>query len=188
MRLFASLICTAALGLAVPGYAQQSDTSDLSLGQPAGEPRPGEMYVKEETGDWSVRCVKQAEGKEPCHLFQLMFQANGNAVAEIQLFALPPGQQAVAGANIMTPLETLLQRQLTISIDGQTGKIYPYSFCNKEGCMARLGFTAADLLAFERGSVATLTIFALAAPDQPIQAQLSLNGFIKGYDRLLEGL
>ena len=188
MRLITSLICTAVLGLAGPGYAQQNDTGDLSLGQPAGEPRPGEMYVKEETGDWSVRCVKQAEGPEPCHLYQRMFQADGNAVAEIRLFALPPGQQALAGANIMTPLETLLQRQLTISIDGQTGKVYPFSFCTKEGCISRLGFTAADLLAFERGSIATLTIFALAAPDQPIQAQLSLNGFIKGYDRLLDGL
>jgi invasion protein IalB len=189
MRLLTSIFVAVFMMISAPIQAQESDGTGLDLGQPAnGEPREGELYVKEQFGDWNLRCAKRAEGVERCHLYQLMREAAGNPVAEIVFFALAPGQQALAGANILTPLETLLQRQLTISVDGGESRVYPFSFCSQKGCTARVGFTAADILALERGSMAILTIHALASPDTPIEIQLSLKEFIAGYDKLLEGL
>ncbi|MEM6595937.1 MAG: invasion associated locus B family protein, partial [Pseudomonadota bacterium] len=79
----------------------------LSTGQP--ETAVGETYVKSEHGDWDLRCITVPEGqKEPCQLYQLLEDQNGQSVAEINLFPLPPEDELSAGATIVTPLETLL--------------------------------------------------------------------------------
>ncbi|MCU0909496.1 MAG: invasion associated locus B family protein [Rhodobacteraceae bacterium] len=156
---------------------------DLSLGETVnGEPQVGDTYVADVQGDWEVRCVRTEDGKDPCQLYQLLQDEAGNAVAEIGMFALPEGQQAAAGATIITPLETLLMQQVTIAVDGGTAKRYPFTFCSQIGCFARVGFTADEVAAFKRGRQATLTIFPAAAPDQPVNLTISLSGFTAGYD------
>lgn len=165
---------------------QGQDTSDLSLGEPLG-PRIGDTYVRDISGDWEIRCVKAPEGrKDPCHIYQLLKQANGNPIAEISIFALANPGEAVAGATIITPLETLLQKGLQISIDDGEPKIYPFSYCNAIGCHSRAGFTGPDLFSFERGKKATITIGALANPDAPVMIAMSLTGFTAAYDGLFD--
>jgi invasion protein IalB len=102
------------------------------------------------------------------------------------LFKLPDGGQAEAGATIITPLETLLTEQVTLSVDGGKAKRYPFTFCGQIGCFARIGLTGADIASFKAGSAAKMYIVPIAAPDQKIEIAISLSGFTAGYAAVSE--
>lgn len=186
------------LSLAAPLAAQETtdpapatepaDPADpaagLDMGTPveSGEPAAGQTYVRQTFGDWSLRCIKAAEGPDPCQLYQLLKDGDGNSVAEILMFPLPPGSRAAAGATIVAPIETLLTEQVVITVDGGTAKTYPFTYCNSGGCVSRAGFTAEDVAAFKAGSSATLRIVPAAAPDQVVELKISLAGFTAGFD------
>lgn len=161
--------------------------SDLSLGQPvdgeSGEPQVGQTYIREESGDWALRCLRTEEGDDPCQLYQLLEDEEGNAVAEISLFPLPEGREAAAGATIVTPLETLLTEQLTLSVDNANARRYPFTFCNRAGCVARVGFTAEEVAQFRSGNAAQLRLVPAAAPDQEVVLTISLSGFTAGFEQ-----
>lgn len=171
--------------------AETSDTDlGLSMGEPGDVAQVGQTYVRSTHTDWELRCVKAEDGNDPCQLYQLLRDAQGTAVAEINLFNLPEGQEAVAGANVVTPLETLLTAQLRLTVDGREPRRYPYSFCaqyaaTQYGCFARLGFTGAEIDQFKRGSSATVTIVPVAAPRDEVELTMSLAGFTAGWDALV---
>jgi invasion protein IalB len=144
----------------------------------------GSTYVQEEVGDWELQCIRTDQEEDPCTLYQLLNDQEGNPVAEVSIFRLPEGGRAEAGATVIVPLETLLTEQLRIAVDGGQGKLYPFSFCNPVGCYARIGLTASDVEAFKRGAVARLSIVPFAAPDQTVTLDLSLSGFTAGYDKV----
>lgn len=188
-----ALMLTSATTLAAQEAAESEaapEDSGLSLGEEVGqEPRPlqvGEPYVASESGDFAIRCLKAEEGAiDPCQLYQLLNDDQGNSVAEFTMFPIPNGSRAAAGATIVVPLETLLTEQLTISVDGGNARRYPFTFCNSAGCVARVGFTADEVASFKRGNVATLRMVPAAAPDQEVVLSLSLTGFTAGYDSLV---
>lgn len=158
---------------------------DLNMGQTEGQPAadgPGSTYVASTHGAWEQRCVRTEDGKDPCQLYQLLKDGEGNSVAEISLFALPAGQQAAAGATIIAPLETLLTAQLSMKVDTAAAKVYPFTWCSQVGCVARVGFTQAEVDGFKRGNKATITIVPVVAPDQKVNLDVSLSGFTAGYD------
>lgn len=164
-----------------------SGTEGLNMGQPADEgDAPGRSYSAGTFGDWEQRCVRTEDGEDPCQLYQLLRDANGNAVAEISIFPLPPGREAVAGSTIITPLETLLTRAVTLAVDGGRAKRYPFDFCVQQGCFARVGFTQGEIDQFKRGAAAKMTIVPAAAPDQQIDLTISLSGFTAGYEAVRE--
>ena len=161
---------------------QTGTPEDLSLGEPV-PPSVGEVYVLQEFGDWEMRCVKAPQGqKDPCNLYQLLLDKDGNQVAEVNLFRLPEGSRAAAGATIVVPLETLLTQQLTLSVDGSEPRRYPFTFCNAAGCVSRLGFTQAEVDQFKRGNRAVLRLVPAAAPDQEVLLDMSLSGFTAGFE------
>ncbi len=163
---------------------EQSSVPSLSMG--ATEAGVGQPFVKETFGDWQLRCVQAEENAEICQLYQLMRDGDGNSVAEFNMFPLPDGQQAVAGANIVTPLETLLTANLRLAVDSGQAKVYPYSFCSPVGCFSRIGLTAEELAIFRQGAAASITIVPAAAPNETVDLKLSLSGFTAGYNALLE--
>lgn len=182
-----SLVALLAIGTQAPA---QDDTAAppaadaLDLGEPVG-PRAGEIYVADTHGDWDVRCIRAPEGQDDrCNLYQLLTNADDAPVAEFNLFRLPDGGQALAGANVVAPLETLLTQQLTLSVDTGEPRRYPFSFCNDAGCVARIGLTQADIDAFKTGSTVTLRLVAAAAPDEEVLLTMSLAGFTAGFDTL----
>ena len=165
-----------------PEAAPEAAVDGLNLGEPVG-PQVGEPYVREEFGDWALRCIKSEEGApDPCNLYQLLSNADGVAVAEFNLFRLPEGQRAVAGATVVVPLETLLTQQLTIAVDGQNARRYPFTFCNRAGCVARIGFTQEEVDQFKRGAAATVRLVPAAAPTEEVVLNVSLAGFTAGFD------
>lgn len=172
--------------------AEGASIDDLSMGTPIGEAGdgPGEPYIREEFGDWSLRCVRVEEGPEPCTLYQLLVDENDNPVAEIGIFPLPEGAEAVAGANFVAPMETFLPAGLRLSIDGGETLTYPFTFCSargfspllSSGCLARIGFDQAMVDRFRRGAAAEIAIIPAVAPDQEVVLNLSLNGFTAGFE------
>ena len=152
---------------------------------PTGQTPVGTTYVAETHGDWEIRCIRAEEGQpEPCQLYQLMRDANGGAVAEFNIFDIPDEGQLVAGATIVTPLETLLTPGIRLRVDEGNWSEYPFAFCQTIGCFARLGLTEEDLTALRRGSRATVALVPLPAPDQLVQIAASLSGFTAGFAAL----
>ena len=191
-----------AMGSAVALHAQSDTTAEdttteetnsgasplqdaLSLGEDADkDPDLGKPYTSELNGAWEMRCIKTEQEVDPCQMYQLVNDGEGNPVAEVSLFRLPDGGKAVAGATIVVPLETSLTNQLTIAVDGGSARRYPFAFCNPVGCYVRLGLTDDDIAAFKRGNAAVLTIVPALAPDQKVPLALSLEGFTAGYDKV----
>ncbi len=161
-----------------------AEANGLSMGAP--ETDVSQPYVKETFGDWELRCVQAQGNREICQLYQLLRDSEGTSVAEFNLFPLPEGQQAAAGANIVTPLMTLLTANLRLAVDGGQAKVYPYSFCSQVGCFSRIGLTAGEVDAFRKGAAATVTIVPAEAPNETVELTLSLSGFTAGFNALLE--
>jgi len=190
-RYLTTFSVVAMLAVTLPASAQEtnSDASEpetgaqLDLGQPVDDgPQLGERYSKDKFGDWDLACIKIEADVDPCSMLQILTDESGNAVAEMSLFRLDGDGQAVAGATVIVPLETLLPAQLTIAIDGANGKRYNYSYCNPIGCVATIGLTQEDIDALKRGNSAVISLVPAPAPDQRVSLELSLKGFTAGYD------
>ena len=196
-----ALALALALGLGLPALAQDAaapaetpaETPAPAPAAPAAEapaetdsadatPGIGEAYTEATHGDWEQRCVRTEDGSDPCQLYQLLKDDDGNPVAEFSLFGLPEGEQAAAGGTIMTPLETLLPEAILMQVDTGEAKRYAFTFCAPIGCVARVGFTDAEIAAFKKGNKATMAITPMAAPDRKVQLNISLKGFTAGYD------
>ena len=112
--MFRTLAAFALIAAALPALAQQAEApadNGLSMGQPVAPDggAVGTSYVATEYGDFDLRCVRTESGKDPCQLYQLLSDTDGNAVAEFTLFPLlPPQGDAIAGGTIVTPLLSLI--------------------------------------------------------------------------------
>lgn len=177
---------------AAPAVVGDAPTADnLNMGQDAAEPTApvtqataevGQTYTLATFESWAQNCVKVADGSDPCQMYQLLKDKDDNAVAEFSMFPLPSGQKAAAGATIMVPLETLLTANLVLEVDGGKPKIYPFTFCSTPGCIARVGFTDAEVAQFKKGAKADITIVPAADPTQKVVLNLSLKGFTAALD------
>lgn len=166
--------------------APAAPADGVSMGVPDGLPDQahaelGKVYIAASFDAWEQRCVKTADGSDPCQLYQLLKDSTGNPIAEISFFTLPDGGQAAAGATIMLPLETLLTANLRIAVDQAVAKLYPFSYCTVSGCLAKVGFTGDELTAMQKGTNASLTIVPAAAPDKTVVVAVALKGFTAGY-------
>ena len=191
------------LALAAPANAQTTDeetatTEDaepadaLALSMGEQDVAVGDVYISAKHGDWEIRCIKSENGNDPCQLYRLLNAVSESGekspVAEINIFAIGGEEGPTAGATIITPLETLLTQQLSMSVDGGKVKKYPFSWCSQIGCFSRVGFSEGDISAFKRGVNATLSIVPVAAADQRVSLTVSLKGFTAGYTDLQERL
>ena len=189
MFLAASLLCVAK----THAGAQTADTpavkltaDDFSVGEIVeDQPIVEAYYDKGRFGDWTLKCVKTNEPIDPCQLFQLMRNADGSPVAEFNLNIIKSNGAVVAGANVITPLETLLTAQLTIRVGENKAKVYPFVFCLKIGCVARIGLTKQDIEIYRAGKQATITMVPAGAPNQNENLILSLVGFTAGHQALM---
>ena len=184
-----------ALSAAAPGWAQ-TDTTETEqttaddefpvAGETAtDEPQEGDGYLKSQHEKWEVRCIKALEGQEDlCRIYNLLIDEDGASVAEFNLTALPKGGKAAAGVDIATPLGSLLTKQVLLRIDsGQTNR-YPYTWCDQLACYARFGLTGAEVDALKRGLNAQVTVWSVAAPEEPIVLNISLKGFTASWNEI----
>ena len=152
---------------------------------PARDPEgPGSYYAKSEHGEWTIRCIRAGQGKDPCEMYKLLTDEDDNAVAEMTMVPLANGEVA-AGATLVAPLETDLINGLGVQVDSGETRGYPFSFCAPVGCVARIGFTNAELAAMKGGRNATIQLLPFGGnPEQPVRLSLSLSGFTAAFDEL----
>jgi len=162
------------------------EASGLSLGKPLETMRePGEIYLAGNKGDWNVRCITGNPGEiDKCEMQQLLFLNKNTPVADISIFKLPEGERAIAAANVMVPLETLLTKKLRFAFSEGSVKEFPYSFCNQNGCLVRMGLLEEDIKAMKKGSSSKLSITHISSPEASINLSLSLNGFTAAFDAI----
>ena len=162
------------------------EASGLSLGKPLENIRkPGDVYLAGNKGDWTIRCITETNGKpDKCEIQQLLFFFFFTPVAEISLFKLPAGEIAIAAANVMVPLETLLTNKFRFAFSKEIVKEFPYSFCNKNGCLVRMGLLEEDIEAMKIGANSEISITHVANPESTINLTLSLNGFTAAFETL----
>jgi invasion protein IalB len=183
--------------LGTPVLAQQAPAPATDTAAPEAAPAAeapagdgvGEPYVAEKFDAWELRCVRAADGSDPCQLYQLLKdKETGNPIAEISLLPLPEGSEAVVGATIITPLETLLTQQLNMTVDAGKTKRYPFTFCADVGCVARVGFTKEEVEGFKKGSIARISVVPVADPNRTVDVDISLKGFTAGYDAVVKAM
>lgn len=165
--------------------AEAAAGTDLAMGQEvAPADGPGTDYTAATFEAWEQKCVRTASGVDPCQLYLLLKDKEGNSVAEFTMFNLPKdaGSPAAAGATFIAPLETLLTAGMALQIDGGKGKVYPFTVCTQIGCVARIGFTAEEVEAMKSGANALITIVPFVAPNQKVELTMSLKGFTAGLD------
>lgn len=178
----AGLMAGLAIGLLALPLAAQTDTTPETTEEAAVV---GQTYVAETHGDWEIRCIRAEEGQpEPCQLYQLLVDENGGPVAEFNVFDIPDDGQVVAGATVVTPLDTLLTPGLRMRVDDSPWAEFPFAFCQEVGCFARLGLTEENLAAFRAGGDAFVALVPLPAPDQVVELEASLSGFTAGFAAL----
>ena len=166
----------------IPAFSQEA--SELSIGKTLETIRePGEIYLAGSKGDWNVRCITGNPGEtDRCEIQQLLFLNENTPVADISIFKLPEGEVAIAAANIMVPLETLLTKKFQFAFSKEIVKEYPYSFCNKNGCLVRLGLLNEEVEAMKKGSSSEISITHISNPDSFINLNVSLNGFTAAFE------
>ncbi len=169
-----------------PPAATEGETPEtLSMGTEVQDgPQLGQPYITDEFGDWVKRCVKSNADVDPCQMYQLLRDADNNPVVEVSIFKLENAGQAVAGAAIVAPLETLLTQNLTMGVDGGRAKVYPFTFCTVQGCVSRVGFNAQDIANFKAGNAAKITIVPAGTPDEKLVVDMSLAGFTAAFDAI----
>lgn len=150
----------------------------------SAEPEVGTYYAGSTHGDWMTRCIKAPNGPDPCELFQLLKDEQGNSVAEVGLIPLSGGQVA-AGLTVTAPLETDLGVGLGFQIDSAEAKAYPFNVCYQAGCVSRIGLSGAEVSGLKRGKAAKVTVVPFGIdPANGVQLTMSLNGFTAGFDAL----
>ncbi|WP_312528662.1 invasion associated locus B family protein [Paracoccus sp. (in: a-proteobacteria)] len=147
----------------------------------AADAQVGQTYVRATHGDWSLRCIKTQDGKDPCELYQLLKDADGGAVAEASV--VPVEGKVAAIVTFVAPLETDLQHGLQLQIDANKAMAYPFMVCAQIGCISRVGLTGDELGALKRGKAGSVMLRPFGAPeDQQVKLNLSLTGFTAGFD------
>ena len=188
-------LSAALLGASFPAVAQTAPATapadGVSMGVPDGMPdrdtaELGKVYLAATFDGWEQRCVKKPDGGDPCQLYQMLKDDTGNPVSEISFFVLPAGSKAAMGATVLAPLETLLTANLRLGVDAGTAKLYPFSYCTVNGCVAKVGFTAEDVTAMEAGTEAVMTVVPAAAPDKTVVVKIALKGFTAGHQALVD--
>ena len=145
---------------------------------------PGSYYAMSEHGDWTIRCIRAGQGKDPCEMYKLLTDEDDNAVAELTLVPLSNGNVA-AGATLVAPLETDLIEGLGFQVDAGEMRGYPFSFCAPVGCVSRLGFTPQELAGMKAGRIANVQLLPFGGdPAEPVQLSMSLAGFTAAFDEL----
>ncbi len=165
------ILATALAAASLFGTAATAQDSEFPTMQELADQANGTLARH---GDWEIRCDAEATN---CRMVQLASDAEGNGVVSITMQTLPEGGSAQLGVVMVSPLLTLLPRGISIAVDNGVPAAYPFSWCDRQGCYARFGLTAAQVDSFKAGTAASINIFAITDPENPVQASVSLSGF-----------
>lgn len=197
-----SLALVLALGLAAPAALAQDTTAPATdapaTTAPAAEAPaaevpataapaapsaegPGTTYIAKSIEAWELECIRTEDGKDPCQIVQVLKDPAGNKVSSISVLSLTNGGEAVAGATIATPLETLLTAGVSLQVDSQKAKLIPFHACDQFGCYANFAMTKAEVDMLRKGNKIAVKVVPAAAPDKSVDLEVSLKGFTAAF-------
>lgn len=185
----------AVMALATPVMAQDDAAPapaapELDMGTDAAAPAAAQAqlptsYIDGVFDDWRRECLRNPQGDDPCQITQVLFEdPEANPIGKMTIGQLPAGGDAEAGSMIILPLGTLLTQQVVLGVDSAAPKRYPFRYCTQQGCAAQIGFTAAEVAGFKKGSAAKIVIVPAIKPDATVEIAVSLKGFTAAYDSL----
>lgn len=178
--MFKSLSSLALIGLVTFGTAAAAQDA-----APA-EPQVGDAYIREVMDSWTLRCLKVAEGEEPCQAYQILTVDGTNPTAEVKVYPAPEGADVAAIMSVTVPLGTLLTEGLAIAIDSETeGTAYEFQICTAKGCIARIGIANEMLDSMKAGEKAVLRMVNgnADAASAEILLDMPLAGFTAALDQ-----
>lgn len=157
---------------------------------------PGTIYTAKTSGDWEVHCLRTEDGKDPCEMFQLLKDSDGNKVASISVMMITGEDGTVAGATIATPLDTLLAPGLRLQIDASEPVGMPFNHCdngngNGNGtgnCYVNFAISTAELDRLKKGNAIKMAVVPLFAPEKPVELTISLKGFTAAYEEIAKSV
>ena len=177
----------AADAAASPAATADTDKpTDTAAAAPA--PGPGNTagagyYTKSTHNDWTLRCMHAKDGgKDPCELYQLLKDDKGGPVGEASV--IPFAGKAAAILNFVAPLETDLSTGMGLQVGNGKNSAYPFMVCAPIGCIARIGFSEAELGNLKKSSSATVSLLPFGGDPAKnvVKLNLSLKGFTAGFD------
>ena len=160
--------------------AANFSTGEILLDQPILETH----YDKGTFKDWTLRCVKTNRPVDPCQLFQLMCNANGTPIAELNVNVSNHTARWLPVQTSSHLWKHFLQR-ISLNVSMETSKAYPFVLFVKMGCVARIGLTAKDMDNYSTGNQETVIMVPAGAPDQQEKLMLSLAEFTAGHKALM---
>ena len=174
-------------GAAFAQEAEQSTDEQSDTGNAALDLQVGEVIVQPtETvfDDWTVICIRNDEGEENCRMQQVVLNDSGTPIATLEVWKINNNTDLVAGSVIALPLGVMLEEGILMQVDQALPRRYRYVMCDRDGCYSRLGLSRNEVGRMKAGSSMSMTIFAFANPDQPIDLEISLAGFTKAFDSM----
>ena len=160
--------------------AEDFSPGEILLDQPILETH----YDKGKFKDWTLRCVKTNKPVDPCQLFQLMCNANGTPVAELNVNVSNHMARWLPVQTSLYLWKHFLQR-ISLNVSMETSKAHLFVLFVKMGCVARIGLTTKDMDNNSTGNQATVIMVPAGAPDQQEKLVLSLAGFTAGHKALM---
>lgn len=156
-----------------------------ALAQSSGQQQSGET-VKSKHGAWEVVC--STEQPDLCVIRQFGVAGEGNRVLEVRVRKLDgvttqDGQNVPAAIRVLTPLGTLIQPGLTVQVDAAEPRTGVFEVCLPQGCIVEDPMSEEFLGRLKAGAVAKMT-FGIVQQQEPINVELSLNGFTKAFSAL----
>lgn len=137
-----------------------------------------------EFDDWNYVCVKDDDGNDFCQAQHIILNQRGGRMATIEVFRLPEGSSFAAGAAIATPLGVNLSKKIELQIEGAPSRLYDYSICVSDGCLARIGLTQLALERLIAGSQSSIKVFVGLTGEREIKLEFPSNGFAESYAKL----
>lgn len=178
----AAALCAAAIGMAAPAAAQQTQPAqDPAAQAPAGQPAQADRVLKETHGAWEIHCI---QGAETCVMQQVGKTGDGRRALLVMVERLAgvtaDGKNVPAAITVHAPLGVLIPYHVRVRVD--QGEVRPVELirCLSESCMARSPLFDADVEAFKRGTTARFGFFLT----EEVLTDLSLSGFTAAFNAL----
>jgi len=173
---FGTLLFAVAL-LWLPGVSAQAAEEGI-------ETLP-EKPVIQQFGNWNTRCEQYASKPDSkrCHAFvDVRVNDRKERILYLGLGYMPDTKPGTVFIFAVTPLGTMLQNGLRMSIDKKPPIDGPYLFCAPTGCQSEVTLTPEQLAALRRGGELEVR-FELMEQGE-VNVPVKLNGFTKAFDSL----
>lgn len=153
----------------------------------------GDILFAEVFDDWRVYCtqVGVTEEQEPinqCAMEQRLDWVSEDSASSQRILTVslsPQGEENTLSAAVITPFNILLAPGIQFRVDNQEPFGMNFRTCLEVGCIANANLGENIVNSMKKGNTLLVTMLE-ASGERPFQLAVSLKGFTKAHERLLE--